>query len=457
MFDLSRLFGGRGEGAARSSGVIMQVSVENLSKLERKLTISVPSERLDTTVRARLRELGQNVRLKGFRPGKVPAKVIEQRYGRQVRSEALGELIRQSFAEAVQQEKLRPAVAPSIETSGDPEDGAIRYTATFEVMPEIGKIDVSGLHIVKPTASVADTDIDTMIDTLRLQRRSWNPVERAAQAGDLVMFESSATNDNGRIPAEGVERAGTILGSNALFAEFEQALIGITAGEERSFTLAVPADYRVPALAGKQTVFNVKAARVSEASMPAVDEAFIRSFGIEGGDLNQFRTEVRANLERELKGVLMGRLKADVVEKLVAAHAEIEFPTRMVEAEARGLARQAEQQAKSQGQKDAKISHEGFLPVAKKRVAAAMLLGELAHQNNIRLDGARVSEMLSTIASTYEEPQQVIDLYRNDPQLMQGLQSRVIEDQVIDWIAEHSDLATQQLSFAEVMRTGQGG
>ena len=150
----------------------MQVSVENLSKLERKLTISVPSEQLDNNVRARLRELGQNVRLKGFRPGKVPAKVIEQRYGRQVRSEAQGELIRQSFTAAVQQEKLRPAVAPAIETTGSPEGGAIRYTATFEIVPEIGKIDVSGLHIVKPTASVADADIDQMIETLRQQRRT---------------------------------------------------------------------------------------------------------------------------------------------------------------------------------------------------------------------------------------------------------------------------------------------
>jgi trigger factor len=151
----------------------------------------------------------------------------------------------------------------------------------------------------------------------------------------------------------------------------------------------------------------------------------------------------------------MARLKADVVEKLVAAHAELELPARMVEAEARGLARQAEQQAKSQGQKDVKVSHEGFLPTAKKRVAAAVLLGELARQNEIRLDQARVREMLATIASTYEEPQQVIELYRNDPQLMQGLQSRVVEDQVIDWIADHADLATHQFTFNEVMRAGQ--
>jgi trigger factor len=435
----------------------MQVSVENLSKLERKLTVSVPSERLETSVRTRLRELGQSVRMKGFRPGKVPAKVIEQRYGRQVRSEAMGELIRESFAQAVQQEKLRPAVAPSIETTGMPQDGAIQYTATFEVMPEIGNIDVSGLHIRKPVSAVEDADIDIMIETLRLQRRSWNPVERAAQPGDLVMFESVAQVEDARVPAEGVERAGTIIGSNALLPELEQQLVGLQAGDERQFELAVPEGYRVAPLAGKRASFNLKAVRVSEPALPAVDADFIKSFGIASGELSQFRSEVRANLERELKGVLMARLKRDVVEKLVDAHADLELPARMVEGEARGLARQAEQQAKSQGQKDVTVNHETLLPAAKKRVAAGVLLSELARQNDIRLDQARVNEMLATIASTYEEPQQVIELYRNDPQLMQGLQSRVIEDQVIDWIADHADLATEQLSFNEVMRATQGG
>jgi trigger factor len=431
----------------------MQVSVENVSKLERKMTVSLPTDRFQATVQERLKDLGRNVRLKGFRPGKVPATVIEQRYGRQVRSEALGQLLRDSFNEAVNQHKLRPAVAPSIQTSGNPEkDAEIQYTATFEVMPEVGAIDVSGLKVAKPTASVEDADIDTMIETLRLQRRSWNPVERAAKEGDLVMFESVADTDMGRVPAEGAERAGTIIGSNALFPELEQNLVGLKAGEEKEFGATAPADYRVAALAGKTAKFKVKAIRVSEPQLPALDEEFIKSFGIAGNDLASFRKEVRANLERELKGTLMARLKAQVVDKLVAQYGDIEFPTKMVEAEARGLARQAEQQARNQGQKDVKVSHETYMALAKKRVAAAVLLGELARQNDIRLDSARVNEMLATIASTYEEPQQVIELYRNDPQLMQGLQNRVIEDQVIDWIAEHADVATEQLSFNEVMR-----
>lgn len=435
----------------------MQVSVENVGKLERKLTVSVPAERLEGTIKSRLRDLSQNVRIKGFRPGKVPATIIEQRYGRQVRSDALNELIRDSFNEAVQQENLRPAVQPSIETTGQPADGEFRYVATFEVMPDIGTIDVSGLKIVKPVAEVTDADIDRMIETLRLQRRTWNNVERAAKDGDLVMFESTAIAGDVRVPAEGVERSGTILGSNALFAELEQKLVGLATGDERELDVAFPADYRVPALAGQQAKVQVKISRVSEASVPELDETFMQQFGIADGGLERFRKEVRANLERELKAALMARLKGDVVEKLVEAHSALEFPVRMVEAEARGLVRQAEQQAQQQNQPSPQLTPDSVRPVAQKRVAAAVLLGELARQNNIRLDTSRLQDMLATIASTYEEPEQVVELYRNDPQLMDGLRSRVVEDQVIDWIADHAEADTRTLSFDEVMRPGAAG
>jgi trigger factor len=435
----------------------MQVSVENVSKLERKLTVSVPADRLESKVSERLRELSRSVRLKGFRPGKVPAKVIEQRFGAQVRNEAIGDLIRDSFGEAVREQNLRPAVSPAIETSGSAEDGEFRYTATFEVMPEIGTIDVSGLKVQRPTAEVADSDIDTMIETLRQQRRSWEPVERAAAEGDMVMFESVAEVEGVRMPAEGVERSGTIVGSKALPAEIEDGLIGLAAGDEKTIELTFPENHRATALAGKPGRLMVKVVRVSEGSMPEVDDAFMASFGITDGGIEKFRTEIRANLERELRGALMARLKGDVVAKLLQAHAELEFPARMVEAEARGMAQQAERQAQSQGQKDVKVSHEALLPAARQRVAAALLLGELARQNDIRLDRNRLNETLASIASTYEDPMQVVELYRNDAQLMQGLESRVIEDQLIDWIADHADLTVQQLSFTEVMQPGAAG
>lgn len=432
----------------------MQVSVETLGTLQRKVTVSVPAERLEAQIRSRLSELSRSVRLKGFRPGKIPPKVIEQRFGAQVRNEAVGELIRDSFGEAVRQENLRPAVAPSIETSGAAEAGEFRYVATFDVMPEIGTIDVSVLKVQRPTASVEDADVDAMIDTLRQQRRTWEPVERAAQAGDLVLFESVAVAGGRRIPAEGVERSGTVLGSGAIYAEVEQRLIGLDPGIESEFEVAFPADYRVAELAGQTASMTVKPIRVSEGTLPALDDAFMASFGVSQGGIDGFRREVRANLERELRSALMARLKADVASKLVAAHAELEFPQEMIEAEARGLAAQAEQQAKSQGQKDARVDPQSLLPMARNRVAAAVLLGELARQNEIRLDRNRANEMLASIASTYENPMEVIELYRKDPQMMQSLESRVIEDQLIDWIADHADLTVQTLSFAEVMRPG---
>jgi trigger factor len=435
----------------------MQVSVENVSTLERKLTVSVPAERLESKVSERLRDLSRNVRLKGFRPGKVPAKVIEQRFGAQVRNEVVGDLIRDSFGEAVQQEKLRPAVAPSIETTGMPENGEFRYVATFEVMPDIGTIDVSGLKVQRPVAEVQDSDIDTMIETLRAQRRSWEQVERAAAEGDMVMFESVAEVEGRRSPAEGVERSGTIVGSNALPAEIESGLVGLSAGDEKTVELTFPATHRDPSLAGKQGKIQLKVVRVSEGKLPDVDDAFIASFGITEGGIEKFRQEVRANLDRELRGALMARLKSDVVTKLLEAHSGLQLPAQMVEAEARAMAQNAERQAQSQGQKIAPVAHEALLPAARQRVAAAVLLGELARQNEVRLDRKRANEMLASIASTYEDPMQVVELYRNDPQLMQGLESRVIEDQLIDWIADHADLTEQQVSFADVMRQGAQG
>ncbi|NLB12519.1 MAG: trigger factor, partial [Gammaproteobacteria bacterium] len=357
----------------------MQVSIENLGTLGRKLTVSVPADQLEGTIRQRLGELSRTVRLKGFRPGKVPGKVIEQRYGAQVRNEAVGELIQRSFSQAVQQEKLRPAVQPSIETSGVPEDGQFKYVATFEVMPEIGTIDVSALKITRPVAEVVDADIDRMIETLRQQRRSWAEVERAAAKGDLVMFESVATTDEGRIPAEGVDRSGTILGSGGILAELEDQLVGLAPGDEREIEATFPAGYRNPALADKTAKLAIKVVRVSEARLPELDDEFFAAFGINDGGPEKFRAEVRANLERELRGALMLRLKADVVDKLLAAHPDLELPGRMVEAEARGLAQQAAEQARQRGQQVPKeVPFEPYMGQARQRVAAAVLLGELA-------------------------------------------------------------------------------
>ena len=424
----------------------MQVSVENVGKLERKLVVRLPADAYESTVRSRIADAGRNVRLKGFRPGKVPVTVIEQRFGAQIRGEAMSELVRTSFQQAVSEQKLRPAASPSISTSGEPVDGQIEYTATFEVLPEVGKLDVASLAITKHAAVVADTDVDAMIETLRQQRRAWTSVERAAQAGDMALFEFAAQGEGF---AHERERVGTIIGSGAMGADLENALIGHAAGDEFDIDVMFPADFRNAALAGKAANASVKLVRVQEAKLPDVDDAFIASFGIAGGDMEKFRADVRANLERELAGMLAVRLKNEVVEKLIAAYPDIELPQGMVDAESRALHAQA--QAQQQGQPFA-ADVSAYMEMARRRVCAGVLIGELARQNDIRPDSRRIAELLATIASTYEEPAQVVELYQRDPQLMGGLQNRVMEDQVAEWVAAHAQTTERTTTFNEAMR-----
>jgi trigger factor len=426
----------------------MQFSVENVGKLERKLSVRFPAERFESQVSARIAEMGRTVRLKGFRPGKVPASVIKQRFGSQVRGEVLSDLIGSTLREAFEKENLRPVANPSIDTTGKPENGEIAYTATFEVMPEFPEIDVAALEVTRPVAEVTDADIEKMIETLRLQRRTFDPVERASAEGDFVMFEYAATAGDYRFPTEGLERAGSVLGSGTLFKALDQALTGRSAGETFETAIDFPADFGNPQLAGKSAQVSFSIVKVQQPVLPEVDAEFAKLFGIADGDLNTFRKEVRANLERELKATLMARLKGEVAEKLSSVHAELEVPNMMVQAEARNLAAGSV----PRGQQPSPQLIEAATPMARKRVIAGLLMGEIARKQALKVDRKRVAEQLAAIASTYEEPEKVVELYNADPQMMSGLQNRVMEDQVAEWVAEHAKTTEQHLSFDEVMR-----
>jgi trigger factor len=431
----------------------MQVSLENTSSLERRMTVSLPAERLTGVVGQRLQEIGRTARLKGFRPGKIPAKVIEQRFGTQVREEVLGELIRTSFDEAVRQEKVHPAGNPDIPKSDvKNEDGQLSFTATFEVVPEFGELDIEKLEFERASATVEESDIDDMLETLRQQRQEWRPVDRAAREGDLVRVETFAVAGDKRLPPEGWEKGATVLGSGAMLPGLESQLAGLSKGDERELQVEFPKDWRVPEFAGLTLQVTAKVDQVAEAWLPEIDEDFIKSFGVRSGKLDVFRKEVRANLERELKGTLMNRLRAEVAQRLVALVAGVELPPRLVEFEARQLARAAAENARSQGQVNVAESPEPYMNAAKNRVAAGLVVGEIARRHNLSLDPARVRETMQLIASTYEDPAQVIELYRNDPNLMRSLQTRVMEEQVVDWIAERANAREKVLSFTEVMR-----
>ncbi len=428
----------------------MQVSIESTGKLERKLTVRFPADQVESRVRQKIQELGRTVRIKGFRPGKVPARVIEQRFGQQVRNEALSDAIGNSFQEVVRQQNLRPAMAPSI--SADAQRGdEIEYTATFEVMPELGTIDVSAIHLTRFVCAIEDADVDRMIETLRLQRRSWEPVARPAATGDMALFAYSASADGLRFPAEGEERAGTIIGSGALFAEFEAALVGMSAGDRKSVDLNFSANFREAALAGKTARAEIHLIRVQEARLPDVDAAFAASFGIHEGGVEKFRADVRANLERELKGALSARQKSETVDKLLAQFADVDVPLGMVQNEMRALLGQAQQQAKQAGM-TAPHDVSLFATDAERRVRAYVLLSEVARQNAIRVDLQRVNELLASIASTYEEPEKVVELYMRDASLIEGLRNRVLEDQVVEWVLAHAKATEERLSFTQLMQ-----
>jgi len=430
----------------------MQVSLENLGKLSRKMTVRIPADRVTSKVRERLAELGRTVRLKGFRPGKVPAKVIEQRFGQQVLSEAKSEVIGATFAEALDQEKLRPAMQPRVDAK-DIEADSFEYVATFEVLPEIEKIDVSGLELERITSKVEEADVDRMIETLRAQRRQWTPVERPSRANDMVLIEYAATTTDGlRYPNIGRERIGTIIGSSALFPEFETKLTGLKTGDETEAQLAFPADFRVAELAGKSAKVELKVVRVQESELPALDEAFAAMFGVREGGLEQFRKDVRANLERELSQALVFRNKTAAVEKLVAANSQMDLPEGMVQTQARMIFEQTRQQIERAGGELANAGDPSqYVAAARQRVLASLLLGEIARQNQLKVDPRRVTEMLTSIAQTYEEPAQVVEMYSRDQELMAGLRSRVLEDQVVEWILDHAKVGEKALSFTEVM------
>jgi trigger factor len=432
----------------------MQVSVESLGTLERRMTFSLPADRLESQVGGRLREIARGAKIKGFRPGKVPAKVIEQRFGQQVRAEVLDGLLREGFSSAVREQSLQIAGNPQIRQA--PESGEeLAYVATFEVVPDFGDIDISKLSVIRHTAEVGDDDIDTMIENLRLQRRTWNPIDHAAREGDAVELETWSMAGDERLPAEGVERGATVLGSGAMFPAIEAALVGMKPGEEKDAEVEFPAEWRVPQFAGKKVQVHLKVNKVSEPVLPEVNAEFIKSFGIKSGDPEQFRADIRTNLERELRGALMARLRREVGEQLIAAYAAVEMPPKLVEGEARDMARQAVEQARRQGRQVGEVppdAYQNFMDAARKRVLVGLLVGEVARRNELRLDPKRVNETLQLIASTYEEPQQVIDLYRNDQQLMSGLQGRVMEEQVIDWIAERAQHTDQPMTFSEAIR-----
>lgn len=435
------------------TGKQMQVSVENIGGLERRVTVQIPADEIQQKVDTRLRELCKQAKIKGFRPGRVPLSVIRQRYGKQVRLEITNETMQASMQQAIRDEKLRPASAPQVTAlPHDLSQGDVQFTAVLEVYPELDKLDVSGLSIEQPVAKVTPADVDDMLLTLREQRRSWSPVERAAQAGDQVFFDYVAQRQDQRIPAQGNQRLAIIMGASG-FAGLESALSGLQAGEETTAELEFPENFREPALAGQKARVELKTFAISESSLPAIDEAFVHGFGVADGTVASLRSEIQENLERELNQAVSSILKVRIINALVNSMPDLTVPDSIVRREAASLAARAATQA---GRKPDPAATPAFMGQAESRVRGGLLMGEIARQNSIRINGVKVRQTIATIAQTYEDPADVVQLYYGNAQLLAQVENQVLEEQVVDWVMENAKVSTNEMKFHDVISLAAG-
>lgn len=430
----------------------MQVSVENSGPLERRMTVEVPAERLDQEIENRLKSMARTVRIAGFRPGKVPFKVVRQRYGRQVQMEVASELMNSSFQEALNQEGLRPAGGPRIEP-GEIEPGRnLEFTAVFEVYPEFSLAPLEDIEIEKPVTEITDADIDAMLDKLRRQRATWEPVERGAEQGDQVVVDFKGTLDGE--PFEGGEGSDMTveLGSGRMIAGFEEGLVGLSPGDEKQLDLTFPEDYHSEALAGKAVKFDVRVKQVSASKLPGIDEEFAASLGVTEGGVEALREEVRKNMERELENARKAVLKDRAFEALIEKN-PIEVPAALIEEEVDRLAQDMQNQL-GQNQ-NLNLPRELFQDKARRRVLLGLLIGEVVKANNIQVDQDRMRTLVENIAAGYEDPEEVLKWYYGNQEAMASVQTLVLEEQVMDWILDQAKITEKPYTFEELIELRQ--
>lgn len=430
----------------------MQVSVETTQGLERKMTIAVPSEKVDSAVNTRLQEAAKNVKLNGFRKGKVPYKVIKSKFGAGVRQEVVGEMMSQSFYEAIDQESLKPAGQPSIDPKNLDEGQDLEFVATFQVYPEITLPDFSIIKAERLGAEISESDIDEMIETLRKQRQTWEVVERAAAKEDMVSIDYVGRRDGEEFEGGSAEGSSLVLGSERMIPGFESGIEGKSAGDIFTLDLSFPEEYQNAELAGKGVAFEITLNSVSEQVMPEVNEEFYKSFGVEEGGNDAFREEVTNNMRRELKTASRNKLKTKIMDSLVEA-VDAEIPDALVDGEIQQLRQQAMQQfGGGQNIDPNMLPDDLFKEQAARRVLLGLVLGEVIQQQDLKADPTKVREAIEELASTYESPDEVINWYYGNQEQLASVESSVLEDQVFDYIIEQSAVTDKQVGYQEVIQ-----
>ncbi|MBB3168620.1 trigger factor [Simiduia aestuariiviva] len=434
----------------------MQVSIETTSGLERRLTVGVPADQIESEVNKRLQQAAKTVRINGFRKGKVPMKVVKQRFGAGVRQEVVGEVMSRSFYDAVTKEDVKPAGQPSIEPKQMEEGKDLEFVATFEVYPEIELSDFSDLEVTRLTAEVTDADIDKMIEVLQKQQATWEDIKRKAKKGDRVNINYVGTKDGEPFEGGSAENQFLVLGSDSMIPGFEKGLIGCKAGEEHVLDLTFPDDYQAEDLRGAAVQFTVTVNGASAQKLPELDDAFFEKYGVTEGGLEKFREEVKENMARELKNAAQAKVKTQVMDALVEKHS-VDLPKALVKSEVGTLRNQMVQRfggAANNPQMDfaSLLPDDMFTEQAERRVKLGLVVGEIIKANDIKADADRVRSMIEELASTYQEPDEVINHYYSNRDLLASVESAVLEDQVVDFLLAKAKVEEKASSYDEVIK-----
>ena len=426
----------------------MQVSVESTTGLERRLTVEVPEEGVEREVGTRLDDLMRSARIPGFRPGKAPMKVVARRFGAAVRDEVVGELVRTSFADAIASEALRPAGEPRIDSVESAPGAGLRYTAVFEVFPDVRLTDPGSVVVRRPTAEVKESDVDRMVETLRRRRREWREVVRGAQPGDRITFDMEGEVD-GR-PLEGSVRENRVveIGAGQTVPDLDRGLVGMEPRSTRDVEIGYPEDHPSPRLAGKSAMMRVEARKVEEGVLPEVDADFVRGLGVESGDLDEFRRDVRSNLERELEVAASAVTRNRLLDALLERH-PFEVPESLVAEELERAGMGGSVEAPDDAEREAAEAG------VRRRLQRGLVLARIVSDHEITADPGAVRAEVERMAATYEDPARVVSWFYSDPGRLRPVESRLVERQAIVEMLARVKVVDEPSEFDELMNTGQ--
>ena len=431
----------------------MQSNVEELGTLERRLDVSIPQEKIETEVENRLKRLARTAKIHGFRPGKVPLKIVKQQYGPQVRQEVIGDVLKKNFSEAVREKNLKVAGYPHFEPKDITENASqVEFSATFEVYPDVvlGALDTS--RVERPSVNVTQSDVDKTLDTLRKQRMQYELVGRPAAKGDRLNIDFRGTIDGEEFAGSKAENSSLILGEGRFLKDFEEPLTGMSAGQSKTFEVTFPENYHGKEAAGRTAAFEVKLNAVEAARLPEVNAEFARSLGVEDGDIERLRAEIQTNLEREVANRIKARIKEQVMQCLLDTTSS-QAPKALVEAEMERLMHDARRDLASRGvnPKDMPLPQDLFQERAQRRVSLGLILAELVKTHGLQPKPEQVRAMVEDLAQSYENPAEVVKWHYAAPDRLNEAESLALEDNVVQWVLEKVKVEDKPMTLDELM------